>query len=154
MARRAAWELTKICSRDSGLSFPNGVRGPKMPKHRRFHVRQRTSQSCEALPRTRLVSTSRPTEDRPDANLCPLVPAASDQSKLITNSAAGESSYQRSRLLFRARPRSAEWELEVSTLVVVERSTGRSILRENDIKPGIAHIAIRAKRGHRPERER
>src|SRR6267142_302299 len=107
-----------------------------------FPVCQRTSQSCEALPRTRLVSTSRPTEDRPDANLCSLVPAA------------GESSDKRSRLFFRARPRSAEWELEVSTLVVVERSTERSVLRENDIKPGIAHIAIREKRGHRPAGKR
>src|SRR5882672_6800024 len=119
-----------------------------------FPVCQRTSQSCEALPRTRLVSTSRPTEDRPDANLCSLVPAASDQPKLIANPAAGESSDKRSRLFFRARPRSAEWELEVSTLVVVERSTERSVLRENDIKPGIAHIAIREKRGHRPAGKR
>jgi len=119
-----------------------------------FPACRRTSQSCKALPRTRLVSTSRPTEDRPDANLCSLVPAASDQPKLIANTAARESPYKRSRLFFRARPRSTEWQLEVSTFVVVERSTERSVLRENDIKPGLAHIAIREKRGHRPAGKR
>src|ERR1700704_6198673 len=94
-----------------GSEFPEWCGRSQMPGS--------APQSCEALPRTRLVNTSRPTEDRPDTNLCSLVPAASDQPKLIADTAADESSYKGSRLFFRARPRSAEWELEVSTLVVV-----------------------------------